>query len=234
MSVQQTAAIPKTTVGLSLPEMTWDGLRQHSLPATPRNYELLYSYYGSSDPEVSRRIRERFDGGLPLTAEFLESTYDECIAEDGRTATLSDGADQIAQATEEIVEQVTAHQQPLTEYGMALAEWQDRLNEGSTVEDLLKAVAALSLETSKASARNRVLEQQLSASSLRIAKLRQNLIEVKQEATTDALTGIANRKALETKLRRVIAQTRSAPRVRTTCSALGFCPRFILNSSGLG
>ncbi|GJD93161.1 GGDEF domain-containing protein [Methylobacterium iners] len=213
MSVQQSSGASRTKSDISFAEMTWEALRQYSVPATPRNYELLYSYYGNSNREVSRRVRDRLAEGLPLTAEFLDKTYEDCVASDGRIDALSSGADEIAQASQEMVEQVTAHQRPMTEYGTALAEWQNRLSEGSTVEDLLKAVAALSLETTKASARNRALEQQLSASSLRIAKLRQDLIEVKQEATIDALTGIANRKALETKLRRAIALAKSDPSI---------------------
>ncbi len=73
----------------------------------------------------------------------------------------------------------------------------------------MQAIATLSEETRRAGERNRVLEQQVTASAARITRLRQNLAEMKQEATTDVLTGIANRKAFEARLRRAITQARS-------------------------
>lgn len=185
--------------------------RSQSINPTPCNYELLYSYHHGSDAEIIRLFNKHLEEGLPLTAAFLEEVYAACIANDERTDAISKGTDEIAAAGQQLVEQVAANQQPLVDYGATLADWGKRLTQETTVEDLLKAVATLSLETSRASERNRTLEKQLSASSSRIAKLRQTLVDVKQEATVDGLTGIANRKAFDAKLRRSVAQLRTDP-----------------------
>ena len=83
------------------------------------------------------------------------------------------------------------------------------LGQAPTIDSLIDAIATLSSETARASERNRVLEQQLSLSASRITRLRQSLAEVRQEAATDALTGIANRRAFDIKLKRAIGQARS-------------------------
>lgn len=128
---------------------------------------------------------------------------------DAHADAVDAGAEGIAEAAQDIVEQVTRNQDALVGYGNVLALWADRMTSPASVDDLVMIMANLSAETGRAAERNRVLERQLSASTVRIAKLRQNLIEVRQESTIDALTGVANRKAFNSKLRRLIAQAKA-------------------------
>ena len=187
----------------------WEALQRNGIDASPKNYETLYAYYNHIHPEVNRCLDPYLLTGLPLNAERLQEVYDEFLSTHTRSEAVDSSADAISEAAQKLVDDVTANHGTLTAYSAALGTLAGGLNERSTVEDLLKAMATLSLETSRASERNRALEQQLSASSLRIAKLRQNLIEVKQEVTTCPLTGIANRKAFEIKLRRALTQAKA-------------------------
>ena len=98
-------------------------------------------------------------------------------------------------------------------YGDVLTHWAAHLGQETSMAGLVGAVGTLTTETVRAVERSRALEQQLAASTARIAKLRRALADVKHEATTDVLTGIANRKAFDCRLRRALATAKADPAV---------------------
>lgn len=189
----------------------WKTLQDHALPATPENYALLYTYFSRVNPVLNERLDDYIKDNSPLTLKLLSAIRDENLHEQGEAEAVKNGADALAQAAQGMVDEVSASHGPRAAYSDALEHWATQLNERTTVQDLLKAVTALSLETRKASEHNRTLEQRLSASTRRIGKLQQSLVAVKQEAKTCPLTGIPNRKAFEIKLRRAIAQAKAEP-----------------------
>lgn len=189
--------------------MTWKALEDNAVTATPEHYALLFAYFSRSNTEVTNRLDEYMNGGKALSAELLSAIHKDYLAESAEADVVRSGSNEIVQVAQQMVDEVSASQGPRAAYGDALEHWASQLNERTTVQDLLKAMTALSLETRKASERNRALEQKLSASTQRICKLQQTLVEMKQEVTTCPLTGIPNRKAFEAKLRRAIAQAKS-------------------------
>lgn len=199
------AQLAPTAQSRALAEAVWAALRQMQIVPTPRNYELLYTHFDGTKPDLSRRLEPHLQHQNAITQDDFDAIYEECLGGDTSTDAIDSGADALAEAAQGLVDQVSGNQEALDGYGSTLATWAKRLHGRTTVDDLVKAVAVLMAETTRASERNRTLEQQLSASTIRIAKLRQDLVEVRQEATTDGLTGIANRKAFEAKLRRAVA-----------------------------
>lgn len=64
-------------------------------------------------------------------------------------------------------------------------------------------------ETTRASGLNRSLQTRLAASAAQVRKLRLSLADVKKDATTDALTGLINRRGFDDRLRRSMARART-------------------------
>ncbi len=187
-------------------------MQRHGVAPDPRNYELWFNYRGGLDPALASRVDALLHDDVALSPGLLSGLYDEFVAApepDMEQVTV--GVDAIQQAAQAIVEQVLSNRAAASDYGDTLAHWANRLHEEPTVRGLLQAVATLTTETSKAAERNRVLEERLSASAARIGKLRQTLADAKQEATTDALTGIANRKSFEIRLKRALARAKTEP-----------------------
>jgi diguanylate cyclase len=108
-----------------------------------------------------------------------------------------------------VVEQVAGNSVQLKQYGDTLISWSAKLRQDQTVETLAQAVATLSAETTRASERNRELEHQLSASTARIARLKDSMQDLKRAATTDILTGLFNRRAFGTRMRRALSEAKT-------------------------
>lgn len=180
---------------------------------TPNNFALWYTHLGGTHPELSRRLSALVAGdGTPAEAD-LQALYADCLTPEATPDAVTENAEALQRAAQAVVEQIAGNGRALRDYGDALSHVEVQLGRDRTVEGLLRAVATLTEETARASERNRVLEQQLSASTLRIGKLRQSLAEVKQEAAVDDLTGLVNRRAFDLRLRRAVSRgkTDAAP-----------------------
>ena len=187
-------------------------MQRRGILPTPRNYDLWFTYRSGTAPELTLRLAGLLEQDEALTPAMLEALHAELVVgSEVDLDAVSGGCDAIQDAAKTIVDLVSNNGAAIRGYGDTLAHWVQHIGNEPTIGGLAQAIAILTAETTRASERNRVLEQQLAASAARISKLRQSLAEVKQEATTDALTGIANRKAFEAKLRRAMTQMRSEP-----------------------
>ena len=195
-------------------DLAWASLHDKGIAVTPQSFAVMYNYFAGAKPLLIARIRNMLTQQAPLTSTVIEEMYNQYIAPDltQNSIEIALGVDEVDEAARELLSHVAAQQSSNGSYGDKLEHWGKRLRTGSPAGDLIQAVAALTIETTQASARNRNLEQQLATSITRIAKLRQNLLEVRQEATTDGLTGLSNRRSFDAKLGRAIRQRkRDAP-----------------------
>ena len=135
--------------------------------------------------------------------------YAKHLGRDPDEHSVADAAEALHQEAQGLVEDVAANGEQLRRYDAALTACSAGISADRSMESLARAVATLTVETTRASERNRVLEQQLAISTSRVARLRDSLSEVKREATTDALTGLCNRKAFDARLRRALSAAKA-------------------------
>ncbi len=193
----------------ALAVMVLTEMRRHGILPSPPNYELWFTFRTGTNPSLTERMRQVMMERVPVTPALLAALHAEFIA--------SQAADPVAAAsalrdlTDNVSDELARGQASARVYGDALAAMTRQLGEDPTVGSLIDAIATITAETSRAGERNRLLERQLAASTTRIDKLRKSLSEVREEATTDVLTGILNRRAFEARLRRLNAALRLDP-----------------------
>lgn len=190
----------------------WTEMELLGIQPTPCAYEVWFTYRNGTNAALSQRVGKLLAQGESLPPEVLDTLHSELIQHpDVDVEALSGSVDEMQSLAQGLVDQVASGQASMSGYGDVLSSWAENLPRETTVGGLVAAVSTLTAETIRAVERSRLLEQQLSASVVRIAKLRRSLADVKQEVTTDALTGIANRRAFDAKLKRAVALARSEP-----------------------
>lgn len=193
-----------------LAAQTWLALQAIDVPPTPRNFELWFTYLGGTNAELTRRMEELLQHGHRPVPEVLDLIYAECICGRGDAdfEAIEDGAEVMEQVARETATHLAAGQRYLQDYGSILSSVGVQLGHDQTLESLVKTVSTLVAETTRASELNRSLEARLNASASQVQRLRQSLAEVKQDATTDTLTGLINRRGFEARLRRAMARNK--------------------------
>ncbi|MEQ8817167.1 MAG: GGDEF domain-containing protein [Thalassobaculum sp.] len=176
------------------------------IPPTPDNFAVWFAYAGGGDPHLRRTIDILMDNGqefdeirnAELHARFVLPTY--------RTSAVDTVADDLHAVAGRLSHTVGHAGAGARRYGDALSDASDALVR-SEAEDLevRTLVSGLMQETRVMEASNAQLRERLEQSSSEIAHLRETLEETRREASTDGLTGIANRMRFERELRTAAA-----------------------------
>lgn len=175
-------------------------MEQLGVPKTPSNFMVWYCYVSEKFPDLKRTI----DVLISNEREFNARVNDELHAKFFSFQKESDRLNTAAKKFETMMAQLATQMGQSTEgaerYGEALESFSGGLAKGSD-GDVKKMVSNILSETRQMKEVNDQLETELSASSQEIRQLKADLINMRKEAMTDALTGIANRKLFDATIR---------------------------------
>ncbi len=192
-----------------LAERALAALRSARLAATPDNIELWTIHLSGKNPALSREIdkRERRDGGLAqadadeiynefvLRADLSQDVIELVERFEKEMALLTDAIEATGEKTAVNTDEL---QKVSTELKKSAAD-------NPTISTLVESVIAVTKSVREA---NRQLENQLAKSSDEVVTLRQNIESIRQEAMTDPLTGMRNRKSFDSAIEELIAASR--------------------------
>lgn len=160
---------------------------------TPNNYEMWYAYVADSLPELRREIDHMLTRGTAFTPEVCESLYLRHIGALQSRDGLNDASRRLQDTMTSVASAVGSAQAGAHAYGQSLESFSGTM-EGTGNPD---GIAAILAETRRMTELNRALENKLNASRKEVENLRRDLDTLEEEASTDALTGISNRKIFD-------------------------------------
>jgi diguanylate cyclase len=194
-------------------DAAWDFMHANGIPPTPRHFEICYAYSGAENPTLSKRLDGTLRVNAAITPGLLDELYREFFATGTDIAAIRDSAGELQQITTEMSDRVTADLTVVESLGSALSAWDLATRSRPTGEELARASATLNSATALTGERLGALEQLFAASVLRIGELKQKLAAAEQDASRDALTGLANRRNFDASLRIAAQQSveRNAP-----------------------
>lgn len=193
-----------------LAELTLASLSEAGLPADPPNYAVWYAYHAGQRPELKRAIDQLIEKGERLTPARSEALFSAFFSADRQSETVGSAGVKLEAAMARILELVTEASGSAERYGERLEGFSgaiERVGEqsgglgGKLGAELTGLIQGIVEETQGMLQRSRALEAQLEESSDELAALRHTLQEVRIEATTDGLTGLANRKQFDLTLK---------------------------------
>jgi diguanylate cyclase len=179
-------------------------LFEHRLEPTPTNYLLAYKLVTRSNPAALAAVEEATSDGIRLSQRDADRIIkDSGIGTpDGDAAAAAASGQALAEAQRqlEMVQSIVGTTQAHTEqYGRELqssAAQLSSLSNQDPLEDLLRITAEMMERTKSA-------ERQLQRTNEEVQSLRRELATASEEARTDALTGLPNRRALEDRVERL-------------------------------
>lgn len=181
-------------VRIALPLMA-----RHGVPAHPVNFSVWYEYVSGRNAELKQSLDRLLEDGHPFSPEIQKSLFRRFLAE-GDEAAIEDMRMGIRRMLTEALSQLIESNGQAMHYGRVLETYSGHLAKPVDLDEMRRIVNMLLTETKTMEYANTLLEERLKSTSRELDTLRKELERSKQEANTDTLTGLANRKAFNQEL----------------------------------
>jgi len=190
-------------------DKAFNQMKKDGVAPTPNNFEVWYVYYSKENREIENILSVLVKKKTSASETQLREIYDAFL-NDNRTEERVQKAGENLQSTITNVRNVVAGVKTSThEYQGSLEKINMRLGANPTAEELRSVVNEVKTNTQQVISRNQSLEVVLEESASEIEKLRQDLEKARKESMTDSLTGLANRKAFDSEIVRVLADSKT-------------------------
>lgn len=179
-----------------------EAMSKHQIPLNPDNYAVWYSYASGSSPKLKKTIKILLSNDAAFTPERNDEIYEEFLAASGSAQVVGAAGSKIQDCAEEIIQALSQASADQGGFGKKVESLSKNLSGASNPAEIGEFVRGILVETQSILANSKTLELKLTNSTKEIETLRESLRDVQEEALTDALTGIANRKCFDQSLRR--------------------------------
>ncbi len=193
---------------------TAKAIRKHRQTPTPQNYHVWYAHFSAGEPELSAALDTRLAAGRPLDDGYMLQLYERFLSPSSEARQLREASRRLQQLTDRVGEELASAGRDTRRYRAAVGGLADDVARASTVAQLKQLFGSLLEETAGVVEMMAGIEARLGESKAEIALLRRDLERARNEALTDPLTGIANRRRLERALQEAVdgaAAGRSVP-----------------------
>jgi len=174
-----------------------------NIPATPENYSLWYDYFSGRKPDLTLALDKHLKEKLLFDSEVNSALYERFFGH---------GADhkltEIRNAIRSLIGLLHGHlnelDQGMGDYEEVLKSYEEQLQQDPDIHALNKLVSNLVIETQKNRESNKQAQKNISQLNNEIEEMQQCLERLSEEALEDALTGVANRRAFDRTLEKLI------------------------------
>ncbi|MBI5895251.1 MAG: GGDEF domain-containing protein [Desulfobacterales bacterium] len=182
---------------IALPMMS-----KNSVPITPRNYDVWYQYVSGSNGELKETIDTILKADKPFTEEVNEMLYRKYCAE------IDEGAvkrlrEDLRQMLANVLGELATMTGKAEEYNTVLTESVDKLSDDLSAETIKLILDEILGETKAINGYGLEIQRKLQETTIELETMQREFERAKMEASTDFLTGTANRKALKENLERL-------------------------------
>jgi diguanylate cyclase len=194
---------------MAFAEIALGQIRALRQPATPRHFEIWYTYATGYNPSLNQMINEMLARSGTLSEADIDQIHDTYISSNRFTDRIDRVGSQVMGEIEQVMAMIGAAAGTASNYSESLADVTQKLGVAADERTVRTIVESLVQATKEMEKNNQALEERLSASKQEITQLQQNLEAVRTESLTDPLTSLANRKFFDDMLLRAMAEARA-------------------------
>jgi diguanylate cyclase len=173
-------------------------------PATPRNFEIWYTYATGHNPELNESINETLVRDGRLTENDLAAIYDRFLSPVRFSDRVDEVGTRIVGEIEQVMSMIETAIGTSNDFTQSLAGAQQDIIGSGDRDQLRFIVETLVRATKEVEDANQTLQKRLVDSREEINVLQENLETVRTESLTDPLTTLSNRKYYEDSIKHFI------------------------------
>lgn len=174
----------------------WEKIKECSLSPTPENYELWFVYFCRAEPVLCKALDSLMNKeGHSITDDECAELFHHFLSGSQEEEQVHQAGSQIQKTIENVNQAVSSVQKNAQAYRKDLENAVNGLSDDKgDVETVLSGVLS---NTDKMIDQNAQLEQMLSESAKAMQDMKRDLDIARQEAVTDSLTSLVNRKGFD-------------------------------------
>ena len=181
---------------LTLPLMS-----KHNVPVTPRNYAVWFEYVRGDNPELKAELQSLIDAGTRFTAQLNEQLFEK-YASGCNVDQFLKIRNEMTDLIEDVAGSLRDVDDDTRRFGGHLDTVVENVQRSSSLEDIHELLRSLVEETRSMRRSTQLLHEHLEAKSQEITLLQEELELERKRASSDPLTGLANRRAFTEALAR--------------------------------
>ncbi len=179
-------------------------IRRHRQSPTPENYHVWYAYYAGGHPDLVAAIDAHLADGRPLDDGRMLALYERHLSTAAEAKQLREAGERLERLTSQLGAELASAGEGTRRYRDRVGSFAAEVDGATTLAELKRSFGALLEETSAVIETMAAIETRLCESNAEIARLRHDLEQARSEALTDPLTGIGNRRHLESALQEAV------------------------------
>jgi diguanylate cyclase len=173
-------------------------LGQHGMAPNPVNFSLGYDYIVGHNPGLREALDQELASG-PLTADAARRLYQRYIWDDDKRR-LEEMRTELRTLLMETLGGVSQARLHAEQSAGSLTEKSKRLEQNPSLNEMREILGEVVGETRAIAHNSQLLKNMLDETRRDVDALRVELERARQQVTTDALTGLANRRGFEAAL----------------------------------
>ncbi|MDU0354285.1 GGDEF domain-containing protein [Paraglaciecola aquimarina] len=174
-------------------------MMKYNIVPNPLNYTLWYSYYSNLFPLLNKELDETVEryGTCPtIVSETLFLNHISAVDQDNEQQLFA-FQKILSVLVDDLSDSLSTTAKQTTDFSKALRGNVSTLATIETQEDLSPILKELSANANAICSANDIFQKQLTAAKTEINSLKEELDNSRREASTDPLTGLLNRRAME-------------------------------------
>ncbi len=174
---------------LALPLMS-----KFKIPVTPRNYAVWYEYASGSNTPLTQKLDSQIKSGGPISSDLVAALYGEFIDAKHELNQLESAQNIFSVLYQTLTAVLQDASGSASEYGRLLEQYRERMQGAGDFEQLQPLIQDLAFSTEAMLNNNSELLANLDQKRSEVAALQEQLITAKEQARTDPLTQLCNRR----------------------------------------
>jgi diguanylate cyclase len=172
-------------------------MTRNAVVPTPTNYEVWFRYASGQAADLNEEIDSRLREGKTIDEQATSDLHNKYINQTDLADTALETGDKLGTEIDKILEMVQAAVGDNSALGSSVRSASEGLTNKSSPADVRRVVEAIMSASVEMENRSRELEERLNETKSELSSLQTNLSKARNEARTDGLTGINNRKAFD-------------------------------------
>ncbi len=187
-------------------ESTLRHLRAIGIPATPRTFELLFTYVSGTNQALNRSIDKilRAEGAISINA--IEAIFEEFLSDNQLGQQIEEIGGQIDEEIVQAINLLAQSSESNRRFSAALDQTRHDLSSPIAATGVAGIVERLTAATTETTALNHQLAAQLDEARRHVMELQQKLEVVRSESLTDDLTTLSNRKHFDRAITKLVRE----------------------------